>query len=424
MIGTKMRTPVKKRLSSNLTYLSVLLFAAATACTAPTEPTGPAPSAAILAAATVASYRSTITINKDQVPNTDQRNFPVLISGTYAGPAGTLDLRTVGNGGRVQSPSGYDVGFYTNSNCSSGKMKWETEKYTAATGEVAYWVLLPTVSHTINTVFYLCYGNAGITSNQAQPSSVWDSNYLTVWHLADKGGLDLSNSADTRYALTNSGQVSSAPGQIGGGTTKFLFRDSTVDATGTHYSYDYLDNRQVSIAKNGAVTVSMWKNHSSADHTASDGNRISFSMGASHDALNSMILWAPYFNSGAFWWYAGDGPGGYEPPGFIDYSTYFDRWVYITVIYNPSASRLKAIYLDGNLVGSTTNGYTTNGPTTGFRLGQAFEIGSPYGHGNDNSQFDEVRISKSARSADWIRTEFNNQSNPGSFAAAGPEVIR
>src|ERR1043166_9762205 len=128
MIGTKMRTPVKKRLSSNLPYLSVLLFAAATACTAPTEPTGPAPSAAILAAGTVASYRSTITINKDQVPNTDQRNFPVLISGTYAGPAGTLDLRTTVNGGRVQSPNGYDVGFYTNSNCSSGKMKRSEER--------------------------------------------------------------------------------------------------------------------------------------------------------------------------------------------------------------------------------------------------------------------------------------------------------
>src|ERR1043166_4518780 len=151
MIGTKMRTPVKKRLSSNLTYLSVLLFAAATACTAPTEPTGPAPSAAILAAATVASYRSTITINKDQVPNTDQRNFPVLISGTYDGTAGSPDLRSFGvGGGKVQSPSGYDVGFYTNSNCSNGKMKWETEKYTAATGEVAYWVLVPTVSPTIN----------------------------------------------------------------------------------------------------------------------------------------------------------------------------------------------------------------------------------------------------------------------------------
>src|SRR3990167_8867533 len=66
-------------------------------------------------------YSRSITIESDLVPST-QTDFPVLISGTYDGTGGTADLRTVGNGGKVENASGYDVGFYTNSDCSTGKM--------------------------------------------------------------------------------------------------------------------------------------------------------------------------------------------------------------------------------------------------------------------------------------------------------------
>ncbi|HEV8356387.1 MAG TPA: LamG-like jellyroll fold domain-containing protein, partial [Gemmatimonadales bacterium] len=312
------------------------------------------------------------------------------------------------NGGKVQSPSGYDVGFYTSSNCSSGKMKWETEQYNGQTGEVAYWVLVPTVYHTKNTVFYLCYGNAAITSNQSQPSAVWDSNFLTVWHLADKGGLDLSNSADTKFALTNSGPVTSASGKIGGGTNKFVDR-----------TY-FLDNASISIGANRPVTISMWKKLLRADEfipcdvppcPGPDGNHITFTMGATHADNSSMTLWAPFFGT-AFWYYGDGGP-------WVDFSGYYDRWVYITALYNPAASKLEALYLDGSLAASSTNGSILTVTAKGFRLGQAHD-----GHGQDPSQFDEVRISKSARSSDWIRTEFNNQNDPASFYALGVEIVK
>jgi hypothetical protein len=413
-----MKKTVKERHASGLALPTVLLLGVVTACAAPTEPAEPAISAKLAgeAKATVVafSFSRTISIDFTQVPNTDQKNFPVLVSGTYAGPDPALDLRTTGNGGKVRSPSGYDVGFYTSANCSSGKMKWETEEYNAVTGEVAYWVLVPTVSHTKSTVFYICYGNSSITTNQSSPAAVWDSHYLTVWHLADKGGLDLSNSADTKFAFTNSGPVASAPGKIGGGTNKFA------DAT------YYLDNAAVSIGKNVAVTISMWKKLLAADGFCTyvyppppespycaepqDHNDITFGFGAGHDAPNSMTLWAPFFNI-AYWYYAQDGPS-------VDYSSYFDRWVYITVVYNPGASRLKALYLDGRLAVSSTNGPTTTGAVTGFRIGQAHDA-----HGQDPSQFDEVRISNSARSPDWITTEFNNQSNPALFYALGAETL-
>ena len=49
-----------------------------------------------------------ITISHTQVPNTDQTNFPVLISL----PANTYsDLKTMANGGSVTSANGYDILF-------------------------------------------------------------------------------------------------------------------------------------------------------------------------------------------------------------------------------------------------------------------------------------------------------------------------
>jgi hypothetical protein len=51
------------------------------------------------------AYRRTITIDHTKVPNTNESNFPVLISGTYS------YLATVSTGGNVQNANGYDVIF-------------------------------------------------------------------------------------------------------------------------------------------------------------------------------------------------------------------------------------------------------------------------------------------------------------------------
>jgi len=65
-------------------------------------------------------YSRSITIDHTKVPNTDQSNFPVLISGTYS------YLKTLANGGNVQNANGYDIIFAFDSICStesrSGKL--------------------------------------------------------------------------------------------------------------------------------------------------------------------------------------------------------------------------------------------------------------------------------------------------------------
>src|SRR5574343_522534 len=140
------------------------------------------------------SYYRAITIDRTKVPTTNQTDFPVLISGTYT------YLKTTGNGGLVQNASGYDIGFYSESSLTT-KLKWEREVYNSSTGEVLYWVKVPTVNGSgagRETTIDMAYGDASISTDQSDASNVWDSNYAAVFHFGDgttKSGTDSTSNA-------------------------------------------------------------------------------------------------------------------------------------------------------------------------------------------------------------------------------------
>src|SRR5579864_7386162 len=155
------------------------------------------------------TYRRAITIDHTKVPNTDQTNFPVLISGTYS------YLATTGNSGNVSNASGYDIAF-TSDSAGSVLLNWETESYDPATGAIVAWVKIPRVSHTTDTTIYMFYGNAAIGTFQGGATgSVWDSGFVGVYHFKDP--LGLSDSSLQGNDLSNVNTVTSATGKIGGG---------------------------------------------------------------------------------------------------------------------------------------------------------------------------------------------------------------
>lgn len=55
--------------------------------------------------------------------------------------------------------------------------------------ELYAWVRIPLLSSTSDTIIYMYYGNAG-AANQENPTGVWDSNYLGVWHMAEDPSTD------------------------------------------------------------------------------------------------------------------------------------------------------------------------------------------------------------------------------------------
>ena len=122
--------------------------------------------AAYTLAANVYAHVRPITINHTKVPNTDQTNFPILVSGVYPFLANTA------NGGQVQNASGYDI-IFTADYAGTTQLDHEIESYDPTTGTINVWVRIPTLSHTCDTIIYAAYGNAAITTSQENRTGVW-----------------------------------------------------------------------------------------------------------------------------------------------------------------------------------------------------------------------------------------------------------
>lgn len=340
------------------------------------------------------SYYRAITVDHTKVPNTDQSSFPVLISGTYT------YLKTVGNGGEVQNANGYDVGFYTGNDCQTGKMVWQVEKYVASTGEVDYWVKVSTLSHTADTVFYMCYGSSGVSSDISNPASVWDSNFKAVYHLNDNAGnTDIANSKGVND-LTNTANTSSktTSGQIDGALSFTTSDDATIST---------------SFGEPSSLTMSAWANFPSVpsgnrtDLMAIGFDQVAITLDCQSSGCGGGNLGAAIIT------YKGGSQWQYTPNG-----TYYagTGWHLFTAVVDGSAHTQK-LYVDGTLT-ATTN-YTE--PINWADDNSNFTIGATGSFAQFGGTIDEARLSASARSADWITTEFNNQSSPSTFYTVGSE---
>ena len=341
------------------------------------------------------TYSRSITIDHTKVPNTDQSNFPVLVSGTYT------YLKTTGNGGLVTNASGYDVGFYTNSDCGTGKMAWETETYTATTGVVNYWVKVPTVATASDTVFYMCYGNSSITTDQSAATSVWDTNYKAVWHLKESG----NGTANEYIDSTSNGNH----GQGGGGTASMvptLTSSGQIDGAQTFDGAAGDDDRiQTNLAPSGysAITMSAWVNLSSVD---------SYPMVLSYGTNDENNPELRFFsNSGKIEIVQRANNAGIQDTANLAGTS----WHYVVGV---STGTTLTLYKDGTLVG--TGSHTTNiDSTTSFRIGRRSDDSG--GSFTIPGSIDEARVSNAVRAADWIATEYNNQNSPSTFYTVGSE---
>jgi hypothetical protein len=174
-----------------------------------------------------------VTIHHALVPNTDQSNFPLLFSGTYP------YLATAANGGGVQNVNGYDIRF-TSDAAGTVPLNYERESYNGSTGKVVYWIQVPTVSHTADTVFYLWYGNTSISTDQASKTGTWDSNYQAVLHLPDGTTLSTNGSTSNGNNAVNTSATATTGKMAGGAKLSGAPADISVPvSSATDFSYHY-----------------------------------------------------------------------------------------------------------------------------------------------------------------------------------------
>ncbi len=314
------------------------------------------------------NFRLKGQVNAAQVSgSSDLSNFPVLMSFTVP------DLRTTGNGGGVENANGYDIRF-TAANGST-ILSHQIESYDPVTGQIEMWVRFPTLSATVNTEFYIYFGNSSISTDPSS-TNVWDSNYKMVLHL--NGDFDDASGNGTDGA--NTGTISTT-GQIG------LARD--FDNTSDRITV--ADNGVSPLDISGNITISFWV-------------RIA-NLGDGPDILTK----GDYTNGYSVWT---NGSGGLRfqinndaliaPNGGISNNV----WAYTA--FTRASNGDRAIYVNGSEVASDNSTESFNIDNEDLFLSTASFF--PY-----LGDLDEVRISNTTRNSDWIATEYNNQNAPLSF---------
>ncbi len=326
-------------------------------------------------------YRRTLTIDHTKIGATDITNFPVLVSVT------DTTLATVANGGRITSASGFDIVFFSDPTLLT-KLDNEIETYSATTGAIVMWVRVPTVSHTVDTVIYMGYGNAAIVASQENKAGVWDTNFVAVYHLPNGSVVTANDSTSNALNGIITGSSASA-GKVDGAITINGATDKVV-ATGGGFS--------------GNVTMDTWVKPTAFNYGAIVSN---------NNVGTASRNYITVFTAGDSSLFVGCGGIGLVA---VPLSSPIVLNVWNHIVTTCDGANWKA-YLNGVLVGTIANSNIPNSSGDTIYIGQEGPAYDQY-----TGVIDEVRISKSARSADWILSEYNNVNAPATFAVLGSEA--
>ncbi len=328
-------------------------------------------------------YRKEIAIDPTKV-EADLFDFPVLI----------------------KLPSDYDLAYYAQDDgddilfTNAGgtfKLSHEIEYFDGGNGELVAWVKVSSLSSSTDTILYMYYGNATV-GDQQDAAGVWDSNYKGVWHLdEDPSGTapqmkdSTSNNDGTAEAsMTSDDQVA---GQVCG----------SIDFDGTD---DYVDSGLLGNSITN-VTFSTWFKSDDAGSIGNDYVAQRF-VSQPRTSANSRFALGINDNSIAVYWYDGSHK---VQEGTTTLTA--GSWYYGAVTYDGSTVK---VYLNGIGEGSWSGASMTAPSSDTIQIGR-----SPGTARYFDGILDEVRISATDRSAEWIKTSYNNQSVPSNFYSLGPE---
>ena len=317
-------------------------------------------------------YYRQIEIDHSKVNGTaDLSSFPVLIKLTETW------LVYENTAGHVRQANGYDIVFTDSINAN--KLDYEIEEYNGTAGTLVAWVRIPTLSPSTNTTIRLYYGNSA-ASDWSNATGVWDTNYKGVWHLLGDGTTTLPDA--TSYSNTGTKKAVGEPANTASGQI-----DGAQDFDGTN---DYVDLSDQVPPEN--ITVSAWIK---VDEITSD-KRI-----ASYRSSNHVYTIFRVMGDDLQALYNGKITS-------VNNIINADTWYYVS--YTLSGNGVPLIYINGvkqtpDSSSSGTRNYNSQPLTIGGDASDKYLDGT----------IDEVRISATARSGDWINTSHNNQNSHSTF---------
>lgn len=341
------------------------------------------------------NYRYKDTIPKENVTGS-HASFPVLWSRT-------LDIfKDAAHGGHVAQSAGQD--FFVAAADGITQLPHEIDYYDPETGQVFLHIALPTLGDADDVTIYVYYGNA-TCGDQQNKTAVSDVHHKMAQHMNDDP--DSSHVADsTSNGYDGTKRAADEPIE----TTGKIGKGQDFNGTTAHINFGTCDN---SIFKhNGAVTLSAWIR---ADGLGEGSQGRIFNRTSSGNAVGPAFNMWPS-NRLAF---RADGATDLSRITKVN-AISLSTWHYVTLTWDGSVTAANAhIYVDGAEVSSYTT--TTNGVSLVNNAADSLCIGGRTTSYNFDGKIDEARCSDSVRSADWIKTEFDNQDDPGAFFTAGGE---
>lgn len=337
------------------------------------------------------THRKQITLRASQVEapgNGALTDFPVLVSVTDA------------QIGATALASGTDIVFTAADGTTL--LASEVESFTPGNSQLVAWVKVPTLSATVDTTLYVYYGNA--TPPARTPGETWTASYLGVWHLNQDpaavatGNVLDSTSGNRHFTSRNMQSNDLTAGQIGLG-----FAFDGMD--------EFVDISQLSTGS--TFTISMWVEFSGGNNPRT----LLANSGPAGDADGfRFFINTPGSTDRRLIFETGNGTGGSAQIARTGTNAIPNNALthVAAVVNRPMGTAL--LYVNG--VSSATEtaavtNFATNAALNAARMADA----SSYFAG----KLDELEIATTARPAEWLKTSFNNQSQPSSFHALGPQ---
>jgi len=331
------------------------------------------------------NYRKEITISNANV-DSNLTNFPLLVKLSNDAGVGSHISDTT---------NGYDIRF---TDSSGNLLSYERESFSVTSGSATgvFWVKVPIISSSADTIIYMYYGNSSASDGQDK-TAVWDSNYKSVWHMANSASPATDSTSNVKNANQAGGVTFGATGKIG-------------KAVGFDGLDDYLQPGSVSTTVTNNFGLSAWVNPAvlpQLGHIFENGFNNGWGIGISNGSFSDTTgskLNALY--GGVAWI-----DSGYT---FISPNA----WYYVSLIRDNGTAKF---YVNGTQTTSVSPylGYTPTTPTStifGRRQNQ-----SPASARYFNGFIDEVRVSNIARSDAWLEFEYHNMADSGNNLTFGAE---
>lgn len=320
----------------------------------------------------------------------DNSNFGKRIDVTIPSPGGNLTDHPVPIilDGRGITDTDIVEGEWACYDATGTLIPWETEIYAEAASTCTGVVWTATDQYAAPADFqnhvYFYYDKVSGSVPGNTPGDVWDANFVGVWHLSESGDYPQDSSGTGNHMTAKGGTpVYSTAGEIGDAI-------DYDDASSEYHSAP--DDATLDIT--GAATYSAWLKAATPSGT---NKRL---LGKGETSAN-YGLWFLLQNSGAFFF--GSGAGWRQSSG-TSYDD--DAFHHIVGVYDNGGNVTDYhVYGDGSLDdGSTVGSRNVSANSEKFSIGCEFDDGTPENF--SDGTIDELRVSNTDRSSDWIAQDF------------------